>query len=470
MACRASDPTSSLEASTLNQTFLDYYRCPERFADFTVSGELSEDSGFFRFGGDVVCYGSTSSGFRARAVRPHLYDTLADVATDGASPQLPFDPTEIIENLRLERYLSKSHSGRGTTPVRGALGSLYYLLRPAMPVALRKHLQRLWLKGWETLPFPRWPVDRTVENIFEQLLTLVLRTHAVGQIPFVWFWPEGAPSCAIVTHDVETLPGRNFCSSLMDLDDSVGIKSSFQLVPEWRYQISPSFLDSIRDRGFEINVHDLNHDGHLFANRDVFLQRAAKINRYGQDFAATGFRSGALYRNPDWLEALNFSYDMSIPNVAHLDPQRGGCSTVLPFFNRRILELPLTTTQDYSLFHILNDYSIDLWKRQLALIIEKHGLASFIVHPDYVIERRARATYQALLDYLAQLRADGILWIALPREVDQWWRERSEMTVVHDGARWRIEGRGRERARLAFATLNCGELVFAMDKPDANVP
>ena len=127
-------------------------------------------------------------------------------------------------------------------------------------------------------------------------------------------------------------------------------------------------------------------------------------------------------------------------------------------------KLPVTTTQDYSLFHILNDYSIDLWKRQLALITEKHGLASFIIHPDYVSGRRSGETYRALLAYLAQLRADGVLWIALPREVDRWWRERREMTVVWDGTQWRIEGKGKERARLAFATLVADKLAFDIQR------
>src|SRR5437899_12699253 len=95
-----------------------------------------------------------------------------------------------------------------------------------------------------------------------------------------------------------------------------------------------------------------------------------------------------MYRNAAWLDALNFSYDMSFPNVAHLDPQRGGCCTVLPFFIGKMLELPLTTTQDYSLFRILNNYPINLWTRQIALITEKQSPVSFIFHPDYVIDKQ----------------------------------------------------------------------------------
>jgi hypothetical protein len=155
---------------------------------------------------------------------------------------------------------------------------------------------------------------------------------------------------------------------------------------------------------------------------------------------------------------------MSLPNVAHLEPQRGGCCTVMPFFLGRLLELPLTTTQDYSLFHILNTYSIDLWKRQIALIRNKHGMISFIVHPDYITGEKGQSTYRALLDHLLQLQADDHVWIAAPGEIDTWWRQRSQMSVVEDGNGWRIEGPGQERARLAFASLAGAEVAFTLDE------
>ena len=81
---------------------------------------------------------------------------------------------------------------------------------------------------------------------------------------------------------------------------------------------------------------------------------------------------------------------MSVPNVAHLEPQRGGCCTVMPYFLGHVLELPLTAAQDYTLFHILGDYSTRLWQEQIDLILEQNGLVSFIAHPDY-LRRAARA-------------------------------------------------------------------------------
>ena len=447
----------------MNSAFLDHYRCPETFATFTLSGELSEDSGYFRFGPDAICFGQSSSGFRAGHATDELYDALTDVALDGAMLQLPFSPSEIVANLRYERYASASNRNGKTLHGDSALRKVYYLVRPLLTVSVRKHLQRLHLRDWNEIPFPGWPVDPTVERILEMLLILLLKAHAVDKIPFVWFWPNGFPSCAIMTHDVEALPGRDFCSHLMDLDDAYGIKSSFQIVPEGRYPVSKGFLNTIQGRGFEIDIHDLNHDGHLFSDRERYLRRAERINRYSREYGAAGFRSAALYRNLDWFEALDFSYDMSVPCVGHLEAQRGGCCSVMPFFIGKILELPVTTTQDYSLFHILNHYSIDLWKRQLALIMEKHGLASFIVHPDYILEHRARDTYKALLSYLSQLRSEGKIWIALPREVDHWWRERSQMRLSRRGNKWEIEGPGKERARVAYASLEEDCVVYHLE-------
>ena len=449
----------------MEQPVIDYFRCPQSFIQFRVAGPLCADPGYFSFGPEAICYGTSTSGFRSRRVTSLLHDALTDVSTaEDGTVLLTLDPNEIVQNLRHERYWRSTGEILPRFAENPLIRAVYYWLRPRLPVHIRKHLQRRRLSDWQNIRFPQWPVDRTVERILERLLVLSMKARGLRRVPFVWFWPDGAGSCAIMTHDVEELPGRNFCSQLMDLDESVKIKSSFQIVPEQRYPVPAELLEEIRHRGFEVNIHDLNHDGRLFSSRQEFSRRVERINEYRRQYRALGFRSGALYRNQDWYDALEFSYDMSVPSVAHLEPQRGGCCTQTPFFIGKILELPLTTTEDYSLFHILHDYSVDLWKQQLGLIAGTHGLASFIVHPDYIIEKRARTTYQALLEHLAQMREERALWITLPREVDRWWRERSQMKVVGAGAHWRIEGAGRERARLAFANLVGDDLAFTIEE------
>ena len=267
----------------------------------------------------------------------------------------------------------------------------------------------------------------------------------------------------MMTHDVETQVGRDYCSEVMDLEDAYGIKSCFAVVPESRYEVTKEYLDSLRKRGFEISVHDLNHDGYLFRNRKEFLTRAEKINAYGKQFGAGGFRAAVLYRNQLWFDALQFSYDMSVPTVGHMEAQRGGCCTVMPYFVRDILELPVTTVQDYALFNYLNDYSIDVWKQQIELIMEKHGLITFLVHPDYITKFREQNVYRSLLAHLAQLRDAKGLWISTPGEVDRWWRRRATMTLVEDGEGVRIEGEGSERARVAYASEKDGRLEYMIE-------
>jgi hypothetical protein len=449
---------------TLNQLLTEHFRCPDPGVDFVGPAAGESRTGYFLFGENVVCYGRTNAPRVARTVDEPLDDTFANTQFEPGRCLLSFDAVDAVENLRHERYVSngKSHINGGR--LHGLSRGLYYRVRPLLPISIRKHFQRWVLAPRMKTQFPSWPVDRTADRLLENLLAVWIRAQGQQQIPFIWFWPDGHSSAAIVTHDVETQAGVRFCSSLMNLDEAFRIPSSFQIVPECRYSAPESLLDEFRQRGFEINVHDLNHDGRLYWEHQEFLHRVKRINAYGREFQAKGFRSGALYRNLDWYGALDFSYDMSVPNVAHLDPQGGGCCTVMPFFVGNILELPVTTIQDYPLFHILGEYSIDLWKHQIQLIQEGHGLISIIAHPDYLQESRAQETYSELLGHLARLRSDTDLWIALPSEVNDWWRVRNRLELVHENGRWQIDGPGKERARIAYAHLAEDGVYFQLPK------
>ena len=438
----------------------DYFCCPDGLFDFEVAENLSDESGYFKFGPELTCFGQCSSGKPSPTAKGGLVDVENDLQIENSLIRLPFDPGQVVDNLLFERY-SSSQTRPGSS--KSLVRKIYYFIRPRMKVGLRKHLQRLYLSKWKSIAFPAWPVDSSVEDLMRRLLEVAIQSQQVKQVPFIWFWPNGAPGCALVTHDVETTAGRDFCAQLMDLNDRYGIKSAFQVIPEERYEVPPSFLEAMREREFEINIHDLNHDGRLFEDRGTFLQRVEQINSYGRRFCAKGFRSGALYRNPDWSEALDFSYDLSVPNAAHLEAQRGGCCTVLPFFNGDLLEIPVTMTQDYSLFNVLKDYSVDLWKKEIEQIMGLHGLMCMIVHPDYIISERERRVYEELLQHLQSLRDNDQLWITTPSKVDQWWRERARMKLVADGDKWKIEGVGKERARIAYARFESGRLVYSFD-------
>ncbi len=448
----------------MSRHFFEYFRCPEDVVRFDVDGGFSGELGYFRFGEGLTCYGKTAAVVVAKHWSNSLEDTLPAVRVSGREIKLPFDPDQVADYLRYERY-PNGRMPNVTVAGHSAVRDLYYFLRPILPMSIRRVLQRIRLRGQMKYSFPGWPVDRTVDALFERLMEMVLKANGQAAIPFIWFWPAGAKAALLLTHDVEGPAGLDFCPTLMDLDNEFGFYASFQLVPEKRYTVTKQILESIKNRGFEVNVHDLNHDGHLFREREEFLRRASKINEHAVLFGTSGFRSGALYRNLNWYDALRISYDMSVPNVGHLDPQSGGCCTILPYFIGDIIELPVTETQDYSLFQILNKYSIDLWKQQTEIILRGNGLISFIVHPDYVIEKRARNTYRALLAYLAEIRTTEAIWAALAGEIAHWWKLRRAMRLVRSGEAWQIVGDGKERAKIAYAYLEEGQVRYRFDPP-----
>ena len=242
-----------------------YFRCPEHFDRIVWKETPSVPSGYFLFGADSTCFGSYHAQQPAPVPAETLHDALVEVEIEGGKACLPFNPLQVVENLRREAYVGEWRSG-----FLLAMSRIYYFVRPVLPVFVRRHLQMLYLRSWRQLSFPSWPVDCSVDNLMERLMLLSLQASGEDRIPFIWFWPNGSPSCAIMTHDVEAQAGYDFCPTLMDIDDGFDIKASFQMVPEERYAVRSERLAEIRRRGFEICVHDLNHDGHLYKTINNF--------------------------------------------------------------------------------------------------------------------------------------------------------------------------------------------------------
>jgi hypothetical protein len=456
----ASETTSLPFRTESDRAFAQYFRCPSEYARFEEPAPTAlGDEGFFVWRGGLA-YGRCEE--RAECSADDVPSEAGARHSQGnVAATLPFNLGAVVSNLREERYV---HRNETKSSLKRLQRALYYCCRPALPVAVRKHLQKLHLKDWKTLDFPRWPVDVSVDAIMRSAMGLQIEAHGGEQVPFIWFWPDGAEACVMMTHDVEGVSGRRFADDLMDLDASFGIKAAFQIIPRGPRAELASLIDRCRARGFEVNLHDLHHDGRLFSSREEFRRQSAHINQLAREHQCHGFRAGAMYREQAWYDAFDFSFDMSVPNVAHLEPQRGGCCTVMPYFVGRVVELPLTTTQDYSLFHILNKYSTTLWMEQMDLILEQHGLISFIVHPDYVREKRALSVYRQLLEKLSALRVQRRVWVALPGEIDSWWRSRSSMSLVRQGQIWRIRGPESHRARVAYASVEGDRVVYEPDR------
>ena len=116
---------------------LDHFLCPEGMLDFQINREPSGPAGFFQFGSGATCYGRSSRGVTA-SPEVQLADALADVSTSNGSVQLTFDPDEVIENLRLERYAKT-----GWSVYDQILKSIYYSVRPLTTRSFRRRIQKL---------------------------------------------------------------------------------------------------------------------------------------------------------------------------------------------------------------------------------------------------------------------------------------------------------------------------------------
>src|SRR5579884_3185826 len=98
--------------------------------------------------------------------------------------------------------------------------------------------------------------------------------------------------------------------------------------------------------------------------------------------------------------------------------------------------------------------------QQIYEISSYHGLVSFIVHPDYLSEPKDWELYSELLKHI-RTKQESNLWIALPGQINTWWRQRNNMERVRTHAGWTIEGEGSEAARVAFARIVNNDIVYS---------
>ena len=222
----------------------------------------------------------------------------------------------------------------------------------------------------------------------------------------------------------------------MKIDQEFGFVSSFNFVPE-RYDMPEGLRDELASLGFEVGVHDLRHDGKLFCSRSKFLENAKSINRYLHEWKAAGFRAGSMHRNLDWLHSLDIEYDASTFDTDPFEPQPKGYERIFPTWidssngaRRGYVEMPYTMPQDFTLFVILKEKSIDIWKRKLDWVAAHGGMVLMITHPDYMaLNGRPRMFdeypaefYRELLQYVKD-RYAGQYWNTTPREVSRHYRK-----------------------------------------------
>ena len=290
----------------------------------------------------------------------------------------------------------------------------YSVVKPLLPRRLQIALRR-GVAGLTRLRAARgvWPID-----------------PAAAAEPAGWpGWPEGKRFALVLTHDVENTRGVGRCLRLAELEARLGFRSVFNFVP-LDYPLPEALRRGLEERGFEIGVHGLRHDGSLYRSRPIFLQQAREINRYLAAWSAVGFRSPAMHHNLDWLRALDILYDCSTFDTDPFEPQSDGARTIFPFrvperdSRPGYIELPYTLPQDHTLFVVLGEKSIRIWKEKLAWVADHGGMVLLDTHPDYMhfgpgarqYDEYPVGLYRELLEHV-ESRYGGTYWHALPREV-----------------------------------------------------
>ena len=188
----------------------------------------------------------------------------------------------------------------------------YFRIRPLIPRSVRLRIRRaLALRKLERVR-DKWPIMPGSEHP-----------------PTDWAgWPERKQFAFVLTHDVESAVGLARVKQLAELEMKYGFRSSFNFVPEGPYDVSAELREWLISHGFEVGVHDLNHDGHLFSSREGFRRKAERINAYLKEWNAVGFRSGYMLRNLDWVHDLNITYDASTFDTDPFEPQPDGVNTI----------------------------------------------------------------------------------------------------------------------------------------------
>jgi len=176
-----------------------------------MAGDLSSAPGYFRLAAGLRRNGKTAPIPVAKHAADDLVDTLPVECVNGDEIRLPFDPDKMADYLRYECYTEGGGKGTSRLGAHPLIRDIYYLCRPLLRVSIRSILQRIHLRSQLKNPFPKWPVDRTVDRLFEKMMIAAIRANGSRPIPFIWFWHERKQAAFILTHDVEDEIGKAFC-------------------------------------------------------------------------------------------------------------------------------------------------------------------------------------------------------------------------------------------------------------------
>lgn len=240
-------------------------------------------------------------------------------------------------------------------------------------------------------------------------------------------WPNAAEYSLVLTHDVESADGMKMIPQLAKIENELGLKSCWNIVP-FKYKVDRGLLRDLVAQGHEIGIHGFNHDGRLFSSYQEFMRRVPTINRALEDYQAVGFRSPMVHRNLKWMQHLNIEYDASCFDIDPFQAMAGGCGSLWPFMAGKFVELPYTLPQDHTLFVVMDESNDRIWRSKLEFIRRQRGMALMLTHPDYLSSLHKLDIYRNFLKFLLD---SSTPWHVTPRDMSRWFRQEVNSTTKH---------------------------------------
>ncbi|HML20712.1 MAG TPA: hypothetical protein PKD09_03620 [Aggregatilinea sp.] len=352
---------------------------------------------------------------------PSPSEEVWQAAIDKALPVLGLPDRPANADALMEAVLGEGQFGPDR--YRMSLAKrVYYEVKPLLPRSLTRLMRQKYSTPTQETFRLGWPVEDRYVRFLLDTLRNAMQEMGVTSLEYTHFWPEARRYAFVLTHDIEWAKGQAYVRQVADLVESHGFRSCFNFVPE-RYELDYDLMAELNERGFEVGVHGLKHDGKLFTSRATFDRRVGKINAYVKKFGAQGFAAPLTHRNPYWMQAFDVSWDRSFFDTDPYEPMVGGVMTIWPFFMGKFVELPYTMVQDYTLTSVRQEFTPDRWLEKLAFVERSGGMALLNTHPDYLLDDKVWNLFDQFLGTMEQ-RSD--YWHALPRDVAQWWRARAE--------------------------------------------
>jgi len=295
----------------------------------------------------------------------------------------------------------------------------------------------------------------------EKIVEYINNMYFKQGLPFIRKanWPDFAPACAIITHDIDTLnnppvgqkiefvkyavarkvkkqPYNDNIDNIKIIEKNNAVNSSFYFFSNYgKYQTHLKKVLKYLDKKDEIALHGSQHSfqsSEQLGKEKKALEAISETKIEGIRQHGLNFMVPHTWR---YQEKAGFEYDLTHAYNDKFGFRAGTCHPFHPFDSLtkkrfEILELP-TSFMDWTALHNGLDYSSTMEKiMELCTVVEKHsGVFVSIFHNMYINEKTYPDITKSFTDMIKYLK-ERKYWITTASECAKWWRMRENAKLV----------------------------------------